>query len=71
VALAGIVVAKKFPWAAWPCVAAVPLGWAVYGLMPEEVWLINLPTAFFALGAVLFLFLFNNGAGPRKVEGAC
>jgi hypothetical protein len=75
VALAGLVVAKKFPWAAWPCAVALPLGWAVYGFAPEEVWLINLPTALFTLGAVLAAvrgtFLFNNGAGPRKVEAAC
>jgi len=56
VALAGLAVARKFPWAAWPCAAGLPLGWAVYGFAPEEVWLINLPTAFFTLGAILFLF---------------
>jgi len=71
VVLAGLVTAKKFPWAAWPCVAALPLGWGVYAFAPEQAWLINLPTAFFTLGAILFLFLFNNRAGSRKVEAAC
>jgi hypothetical protein len=60
VVLAGFVVAKKFPWAEWPCAVALPLGWAVYGFAPEQVWLINLPTALFTLGAILFLFLFDN-----------
>jgi hypothetical protein len=69
----GLVTAKagKFPWAAWPCALALPLGWAVYVFAPEQAWLINLPAGFFTLGAILFLFLFNNRAGSRKVEAAC
>jgi hypothetical protein len=67
----GFVAAKEFPWAAWPCVLALPLGWAVYAFAPEQAGLINLPTACFTLGAILFLFLFNNRAGSRKVEAAC
>ena len=62
VVFAGFVAAQKFssgkfPWAAWPCALALPLGWAVYAFAPEQAWLINLPTAFFTLGAILFLFL--------------
>lgn len=71
VILAGLAVAARFPWAAWPCVAALPLGWAVYGLVPEQAWVIDLPALFFTLGAILFLFLFNNGARSRKVAAAC
>jgi hypothetical protein len=71
VVLAGLVTAKKFPWAAWPCAFALPVGWGVYAFAPEQAWLIDLPAAFFTLGAILFLFLFNNRAGSRKVEAAC
>jgi hypothetical protein len=71
VVLAGLVEAKTFPWAAWPCALALPLGWAVYAFAPEQAWLIDLPALFFTLGAILFLFLFNNRARSRKVEAAC
>jgi hypothetical protein len=67
----GFLTTTRFPWAAWPCALALPLGWAVYAFAPEQAWLINLPTALFMLGAILFLFLFNNPAGSRKVEAAC
>jgi hypothetical protein len=65
VVLLGIVTAQKFPsgkfpWAAWPCVLALPVGWGVYAFAPEQVALINLPTALFTLGAILFLFLFSS-----------
>jgi len=65
VVLAGIVTAKNFPWAAWPCLVALPLGWAVYALAPEQVWVINLPTLFFTLGAMLFLLWDGN----REMSG--
>ena len=68
---AGLVVSPRFPWAAWPCAVALPVGWAVYAFEPEQAWLINLPAMFFTLGAILFLFLFNNRAGSRKVGAAC
>jgi hypothetical protein len=71
VAALGIVLAAKFPWAAWPGVAALPVGWAVYAFAPDQVWLINLPAALLTLSAILFLFLFNNRAGSRKVGAAC
>jgi hypothetical protein len=70
--LAGLVAAQKFPsekfpWAAWPCALALPLGWGVYAFAPEEAWLINLPAAFFTLGAILFLFLpiFRQAGGEK------
>ncbi len=58
---------SRIPWAAWPCLIALPLGWLIYAFSPEQAWLINLPTFFFTLGAVALLFLFNNGADVRKV----
>ena len=71
VACLGLISARKFPWEVWPCVLALPMDWAVYAFAPEQAGLINLPTALFTLGAILFLFLFNNHAGSRKVEAAC
>jgi glycosyl transferase family 87 len=71
VVLLGLITAKKFPWAAWLCTLALPMGWAVYAFEPEQAWLINLPSVFFTLGAILFLFLFNNGGESRKVGAAC
>jgi len=56
VVLAGIVTAKKFPWAAWPCVIALPMGWGAYALSPVPEALLYLPAFFFTLGAILFLF---------------
>jgi len=76
VVLLGIVTAQKFPsgkfpWAAWPCALALPVGWSVYAFAPEQAWVIDLSALLFTLGAILFLFLFNNCAGSRKVEAAC
>jgi hypothetical protein len=71
VVLLGFLAAKGFPWAAWPCALALPVGWAVYAFAPEQAWLINLPAALFTLGAILFLFVFNISPGSRKVEAAC
>jgi hypothetical protein len=56
VVMAGAVVAGKFPWAAWPCALALPVGWAVYVFAPEQAWLINLPALLFAGGAAMFVF---------------
>ena len=58
----GIVTATKIPWAIWPCAVALPLGWAVYLCVPEDAWIINLPTTFFTLGAVGFLLLQDHKA---------
>jgi hypothetical protein len=75
VVLVALVMAKKFSWEVWPCVAALPVGWAVYAWAPEQAWLINLPTFCFTVGAILFVarstFLFNNRARSRKVAGEC
>jgi hypothetical protein len=61
VVLAGVIAAKKIPWAAWPCALALPMGWAVYAFSPVQAWLINLPAFFFTLGAILALFSFITG----------
>jgi hypothetical protein len=71
VALGILVAAPKFPWAAWPCVVALPVGWAVYALAPERAWLIDLPAACFTLGALLFLFVFTTRPVVRKVAPVC
>jgi len=55
VAIMGIIAAGKFPWAAWPCALALPVGWAVYAFAPEAAWAINLPSMLFAWGAVMFV----------------
>jgi len=55
VVLAGIIVAKKIPWAAWPCALALSMGWAVYALSPVPALLLYLPAFFFTLGAILFI----------------
>ncbi len=71
VVLLGLVSARSMPWAVWPCVAALPLGWAVYGLTWDEAWLINLPTACLAVGAVLFVVwpIFRKGGWDGGDEG--
>jgi hypothetical protein len=75
VVLLAFATTMRFPWAAWPCALALPLGWAAYGFAPTQAWLINLPTALFTIGAILAIvpatFLFNNRAGSRKVAAAC
>jgi len=53
----GLIASNRLPWGWWPCVIALSLGWGVYTLVPEAPWLINLPTLFFTLGAILFLYL--------------
>ena len=63
---AGFVAAKTFPWAAWPCVAALPIGLAIYLFSPELPWLINLPTLLFTVSAVLFIFLFAVTMSPQR-----
>jgi len=64
VAALGLVAAHKLPWGAWLCVLALPLGWGVYAFSPHEAWVINLPTLFFTLGAILFLFWFGDAVKP-------
>jgi hypothetical protein len=75
VVLAACVTTAKIPWLAWPCLAALPIGWAVYVWEPTDAWQINLPTTFFTVGAVIAVmpatFLFNKRARSRKVANAC
>jgi drug/metabolite transporter superfamily protein YnfA len=68
VAAAGLAFAPRFPWEAWPCILALPLGVAVDILNPPHPWIINLPVALFTLSAVLFLFRFNNRAAAPAVK---
>jgi hypothetical protein len=56
VVAAGIVGATKIPWAVWPCAVALPLGLLVYLLAPEQVALINFPSALLSVSAVMFLW---------------
>jgi hypothetical protein len=70
VALA-LITSSRLPWGFWPCVAALPLGWAVYAFSPDQAWLINLPALFFTIGSALVVFLFNNRATARKLSNAC
>jgi hypothetical protein len=62
-----LLAAKNPAWPLWPSLLALPIGWAIYALVPEQPWLINLPTLFFILGAILTLFLFTNRPNPSKV----
>jgi len=52
---AGIAVTQRIPVAAWPCVLALPMGWAAYSLSPIPVPLLFLPAGLFTLGALLHL----------------
>jgi hypothetical protein len=62
----GLVALARIPWAVWPCLLALPLGWGVYVVAPTEAWIINLPSFFFALGAILFLFFAGRPAGFHR-----
>jgi hypothetical protein len=66
-----LVTARKIPWTLAPCALALPLGWYIYVVAPEEPWLINLPTACFTLSAVLLLFLFTKRGVVPKVGRVC
>jgi hypothetical protein len=69
VVAAGLVGATRLPWGAWPCILALPLGAAVSVFNLYHSW-VNLPVVLFTLGAILFLFLFNNHARPPMSEVA-
>ncbi|MCE0484103.1 MAG: glycosyltransferase 87 family protein [Methylacidiphilales bacterium] len=62
----GLIGTTRFPWPAWACALALPIGLGIYAFVPDQAWLINLPTLLFILSAILFLFLFNNDRVPRK-----
>jgi hypothetical protein len=53
----GVLATPRIPWGTWPCLIALPVGWAVYGLTLHPTWMINAPSFFFTVGAILFLFL--------------
>jgi len=53
----GVLAAPKIPWGVWPCLAALPVGWAVYGLTIYQAWLIDSSSLLFTAGAIFFLFL--------------
>jgi hypothetical protein len=62
-----IVGAGRIPWAAWPCMAALPLGWAVYALSPGRHFYIDQPEIFFTVGAILFLsYPWDPGNAPIR-----
>jgi len=46
---------RLFSWAGQACLLALPIGWLIYVFAPMKNELINLPTFFFTIGAVLFL----------------
>jgi hypothetical protein len=64
VAAAGMVVAAKVPWAVWPCALALPFGLLDYLFAPEQVVIINFPSALLAIGAVLFMAALVNRREP-------
>ena len=66
-----IAAAGKIPWTIWPCAIALPAGLMNYLIAPEQPALINLPTAFLTLCAVLFV-CFPPRLKPSKNSGvAC
>jgi len=67
----GLVLSDRVPRGLWCCFLALPIGWAVGWFAPERDSLINLPTAFYTLGAILLLFWFNSPATSAKVGKAC
>jgi len=69
VVAAGLVGATKIPWAVGPCAVALPFGLLVYLLAPEQVALINFPTALLSVSAVIFLFGRNGTYGTDRTDG--
>jgi len=67
----GFLASTRISRATWLCLLALPLGWSIYALSPNQPWLINLPSFLFAFSTVLFLFLFNNRAITHKMDVPC
>jgi hypothetical protein len=67
----GLIAFPRAPWGGWCCTAALPVGWLIYLTAPMNDLLIDLPSFFLALGAVLLLFEFNSPANRRKVAKVC
>jgi hypothetical protein len=61
---AGLAVAAKVPWAVWPCALALPFGLMVWFFAPEQVVIINFPSALLAIGAVMFTATLVNRRDP-------
>jgi hypothetical protein len=61
----GLITTSRIPWGLWPCLVALPFGWIVYAAVPEQTWVINLPTFLFTLGALGFLFWPGSSTAPR------
>jgi hypothetical protein len=66
VAALGLLATSKFPPAGWACLVALPLGWIIYVAIPRQAWLIDLPSFFFTVGAVLFLMMSFDSLKPIK-----
>ena len=71
VVAAGVVVVSRIPWAAWPCVVALPVGLLIYLFAPEQPALINLPTALFTIGAAMFVCFPPAGNPSKNSDVAC
>jgi hypothetical protein len=54
--LAGVIATDKIPWAAWSCLLALPLAWALDAFAHPPLLLLYLPPFFLVLGSILFLF---------------
>lgn len=63
-ALAG---SAQLAWGIRLCFLALPAGWAIFYFAPMHDWLIDLPSFFLALGAMLLIFWFNFPGRTRKV----
>lgn len=61
-------VARKFPWAVWPCALALQLSWAVDAFSNLPMGVLYLPALFFTLGAVLSLFSFTTRTASADKE---
>ena len=55
---------RAIPWAVWPWAVALPFGLLVYLFAPEQVPLINFPTALLTMSAVMFAATLVNRRVP-------
>lgn len=61
----GLIVSARVTWGLRCCLLALPMGWGIYLIAPMHDALINLPTFFLTLGAVLLLCLRSRPARRR------
>ncbi|HUB68119.1 MAG TPA: glycosyltransferase 87 family protein [Candidatus Methylacidiphilales bacterium] len=68
----GLISSAKFPVELWPCLPALPVGWAVYLLAVPSTpaWIINLPAFLFTTGAIFFLFFSSISVKPARASAA-